>query len=68
VLPSTTSLLLLLLLQVSTRLRELGNTIEAGERHRNAVLQQIAFNVEEWATKVSSMMVCRHGPWLILCA
>jgi hypothetical protein len=38
--------------QVTTRLRELHTTIEAGERHRNAVLQQIAFNLEEWTTKV----------------
>jgi hypothetical protein len=38
--------------QVTTRLRELHTTIEAGERHRNAVLQQIAVNLEEWTTKV----------------
>lgn len=42
----------LLLPQVTTRLRELHTTIEAGERHRTAVLQQIAFNLEEWTTKV----------------
>jgi len=48
----TVRLLLVLVLQVTTRLRELHTTIEAGERHRNAVLQQIAFNLEEWTTKV----------------
>lgn len=39
---------------MTTRLRELHTTIEAGERHRNAVLQQIAVNLEEWTTKVRS--------------
>lgn len=44
--------LLALSCQVTTRLRELHTTIEAGERHRNGVLQQIAVNLEEWTTKV----------------
>jgi hypothetical protein len=42
--------------QVTARLRELHSTIEAGERHRNAVLQTISFNLEEWTTKVGASL------------
>lgn len=38
--------------EVTARLRELHTTIEAGDRHREAVLQNIAFNLDQWATQV----------------
>ena len=37
---------------VSARLRELASTIEAGDRHRNAVLQDLANNLNGWITAV----------------
>lgn len=50
--------------QVTARLRELHSTIEAGERHRNAVLQTISFNLEEWTTKVGATHAAR-GMWSV---
>lgn len=44
--------------EVTARLRELHTTIEAGERHREAVLQNIAFNLDQWATQVSDAAGC----------
>ena len=38
--------------EVTARLRELHTTIEAGDRHKEAVLQNIAFNLDQWATQV----------------
>jgi V-type H+-transporting ATPase subunit a len=38
--------------EVTARLRELHTTIEAGERHRDSVLQNIAFNFDQWSTQV----------------
>jgi V-type H+-transporting ATPase subunit a len=46
---------------VTARLRELHTTIEAGERHRDTVLQQIAFNLDEWATKVGGVGTRGHA-------
>lgn len=40
--------------EVTARLRELHTTIEAGERHRDSVLQNIAFNLDQWATQVGT--------------
>jgi V-type H+-transporting ATPase subunit a len=38
--------------EVTGRLRELHTTIQAGQTHRQSVLQNIAFNLEQWATQV----------------
>ncbi len=43
--------------EVTARLRELHTTIDVGDRHREAVLQGIAFNLDTWATQVKDMMV-----------
>ncbi len=40
--------------EVTARLRELHTTIEAGARHREAVLPNIAFNLDQWATQARS--------------
>lgn len=42
---------------VTTRLRELRTTIDAGQRHREGVLQNIAFNLEQWVTQVRRCVV-----------
>lgn len=60
--------------QVTTRLRELHHTIETGDRHREGVLQQIAFNLDSWAgmvgapvcllrvvASVSLLWICSNG-------
>jgi hypothetical protein len=39
--------------EVTARLRELHTTIEAGDRHREALLQNVAFILENWTTVVS---------------
>eukprot|EP00878_Enallax_costatus_P038711 GHUV01044147.1.p1 GENE.GHUV01044147.1~~GHUV01044147.1.p1 ORF type:complete len:232 (-),score=59.25 GHUV01044147.1:369-1064(-) len=46
--------------EVTARLRELHTTIEAGERHREAVLQNIAFNLDQWATQVRREKAIYH--------
>jgi V-type H+-transporting ATPase subunit a len=38
--------------EVTARLRELQITNDAGRTHREAVLRNIAFNLEQWATQV----------------
>jgi hypothetical protein len=38
--------------QVTARLRELHTTNEAGERRRDATLQEIAAGLEEWSSNV----------------
>ncbi|WIA14247.1 hypothetical protein OEZ85_002783 [Tetradesmus obliquus] len=45
---------------VTTRLRELRTTIDAGQRHREGVLQNIAFNLEQWATQVRREKAVYH--------
>ncbi|PNH05344.1 Vacuolar proton ATPase a3 [Tetrabaena socialis] len=44
--------------EVTARIRELQTTIDAGERHRKALLQNIATNLDEWAT----LPVVTHDP------
>lgn len=46
--------------EVTTRLRELHHTIETGDRHREGVLQQIAFNLDAWATQVRREKAIYH--------
>lgn len=59
---------------MTTRLRELHHTIETGDRHREGVLQQIAFNLDSWAgmvgapvcllrvvASVSLLWICSNG-------
>lgn len=38
--------------EVTARLRELHTTIDAGERHREGVLHNIALNLDGWSTQV----------------
>ncbi|KAI8468064.1 MAG: V-type ATPase, V0 complex, 116kDa subunit family [Monoraphidium minutum] len=46
--------------EVTTRLRELHHTIETGDRHREGVLQQIAFNLDAWAGQVRREKAIYH--------
>lgn len=46
--------------EVSSRLRELHTTIEAGDRHRDAVLQNIANNLDQWTTTVDNEKAIYH--------
>jgi V-type H+-transporting ATPase subunit a len=46
--------------QVTTRLRELHHTIETGDRHREGVLQTIAFNLDAWAGQVRREKAIYH--------
>jgi V-type H+-transporting ATPase subunit a len=46
--------------EVTARLRELHTTIEAGDRHREVVLQQIALNLDAWATQVRREKAIYH--------
>ncbi len=46
--------------QVTTRLRELHHTIETGDRHREGVLQQIAFSLDGWAARVRREKAIYH--------
>jgi V-type H+-transporting ATPase subunit a len=43
--------------EVTARLRELQITNDAGRTHREAVLRNIAFNLEQWATQVSAALL-----------
>jgi hypothetical protein len=52
--------------EVTARLRELHTTIDAGQRHRESVLQNIAFNLDQWATQVRRV-VLRGSPVCLLC-
>lgn len=38
--------------EVSTRLRELSTTIEAGENLRSSVLQTLSANLDDWITRI----------------
>ncbi|KAL3141717.1 hypothetical protein ABBQ32_004400 [Trebouxia sp. C0010 RCD-2024] len=46
--------------EVTARLRELHTTIEAGERHRESVLQNIAVNLESWTTQTKQETAIYH--------
>ncbi|KAG2486272.1 hypothetical protein HYH03_015096 [Edaphochlamys debaryana] len=46
--------------EVTARIRELQTTIDAGERHRKALLQTIAANLDEWATLVRREKAVYH--------
>ncbi|KAK9862645.1 hypothetical protein WJX84_005113 [Apatococcus fuscideae] len=46
--------------EVTARLRELQTTIEAGERHRESVLQSIAANLEGWTREVKRETAVYH--------
>jgi hypothetical protein len=46
--------------KVTTRLRELHHTIETGDRHREGVLQTIAFNLDAWAGQVRREKAIYH--------
>eukprot|EP00891_Asterochloris_glomerata_P009677 jgi/Astpho2/9677/Aster-03937 len=46
--------------EVTARLRELQTTIEAGERHREGVLQGIAVNLEDWTVQVKREKAIYH--------
>ncbi|KAK9805190.1 hypothetical protein WJX72_004776 [[Myrmecia] bisecta] len=46
--------------EVTARLRELHTTIEAGERHREGVLQTIGLNLETWSVLVKREKAIYH--------
>ena len=46
--------------EVTGRLRELHTTNEAGERRRDTVLKEIAFNLDEWTMMVRKEMAVYH--------
>lgn len=46
--------------EVTARLRELHTTLEAGERHREAFLQNIAFALDHWTTLVRREKAIYH--------
>jgi V-type H+-transporting ATPase subunit a len=46
--------------EVTARLRELHTTIEAGERHREGVLQQLGLCLEDWAGQVKREKAIYH--------
>ncbi|KAL0048361.1 hypothetical protein WJX82_001585 [Trebouxia sp. C0006] len=46
--------------EVTARLRELHTTIEAGERHRESVLQNIAVNLDSWTVQTKQETAIYH--------